>query len=329
MRFAAWVSVALALIAALLHLFVRPMGMGTMAIAMAVVWAAAMLQAIATPIRDATSAAWADRHLRGASAYATYLEAAVRPERTEATPALRRLVEWIEQAAPRSLAQLASISPDAGALKPVAAALVCTALTAVLLHVPVRQQAGGDAGSAGTAARATRTPAAALGPAADERVEADATSAAAAGAPEDGTERNGREASARVPATDDQVAAAEEQDIAQGSPRGPASSRAAAGGRDAGESPDTAADAGLSEAWQGAMASTLRSLAQPPQAAGRTDPTLEAEFATGAESGGAARGTGAFAPAAAVAPSAERKISLGPAEQAYVRAYFEGSGATP
>jgi hypothetical protein len=104
--------------------------------------------------------------------------------------------------------------------------------------------------------------------------------------------------------------------------------RAAPGGRDAGAGTDDTADAALSQAWQGEMATTLRTLEVPPQASSRTDQSLAADYESAA-TGGAVTGPGAeFTPAAA-APHARRKPSLGPAEQAYVRAYFAAPGATP
>jgi hypothetical protein len=104
--------------------------------------------------------------------------------------------------------------------------------------------------------------------------------------------------------------------------------RAASGGRDAGAGTDEATDAALSQAWQGELATTLRTLASPPPASSRADPSLAADYESAAADGTVMRPGAAFTPAAA-APQVRRKPSLGPVEQAYVRAYFAAPGATP
>ena len=104
--------------------------------------------------------------------------------------------------------------------------------------------------------------------------------------------------------------------------------RAAPGGRDAGAGTDDTADAALSQAWQGEMATTLRTLAVPPPASSRADQSLAADYESATAGGTVTRAGAAFTPAAA-APQSRRKPSLGPAEQAYVRAYFAAPGATP
>jgi len=104
--------------------------------------------------------------------------------------------------------------------------------------------------------------------------------------------------------------------------------RAASGGRDAGAGTDVATDAALSQAWQGELATTLRTLAVPPQASRRADQSLAADYESATADGTVARPDAAFTPAAA-APQSRRRPSLGPVEQAYVRAYFAAPGATP
>jgi hypothetical protein len=103
---------------------------------------------------------------------------------------------------------------------------------------------------------------------------------------------------------------------------------AASGGRDAGAGTDVATDAALSQAWQGELATTLRTLATPPPSSSRADPSLAADYESATADGTVTRPGTAFTPAAA-APQARRKPSLGPVEQAYVRAYFAAPGATP
>jgi hypothetical protein len=326
--FAAWVTVAVALVAMALHLVVRPVSPAAFALAISISSVAAILQAAFTRIRASECAAWADRFLGGSSAYATYLECSATLDRRQDNPALHRLVEWIEQAAPRSLEQLRSIPPQAGVLKPVAVALVAVTLAAVLLQVPVRPHA------AVTSASSVESGATAqLGPdtpelASTARVDEDAPAADGARPRKARNEETGREGQVLTPVLEDERTTPEEVKAA-GEAQGAADAkRAASGGRDAGDSPDTAADTGLSEAWQGAMASTLRSLSEPPVQATRTDSTRAADFSADTIANGSARAVDAITPAPAAAPEARRAVRLGPAEQAYVRAYFAGSGAT-
>jgi len=72
----------------------------------------------------------------------------------------------------------------------------------------------------------------------------------------------------------------------------------------------------------------LRTLAAPPSASSRTDQSLAAEYESATADSTVTRPDAAFTPASA-APQARRKPSLGPVEQAYVRAYFAAPGATP
>jgi hypothetical protein len=329
LRFAAWVTVAIALVAVLLHLFVRPVSLAEPTLVVAIVWVAAILQAITTPTPSAECAAWADRHLGGASAYATFLELPAADHARVDSSAITRLEEWIAEVAPGSLAKLQSIPLQAGLKKPVAVAFVGVALAAVLLQVPMQRSASTASTSAQDSGALPTLGAAARGEEPEAATEDDAASASStpASAPRQG--ENARDGVAPVRNADDQRAAAADRSAALEPATAATRSRAASGGQDAGDSPDTSADAGLSEAWQGAMASQLRSLPAPAQEAARTDATLAADFTTGRDSAAAATAIATFAPAAAVAPDARRTPRLGPAEQAYVRAYFAGSGATP
>jgi hypothetical protein len=326
LRFAAWTTVALALIAILLHLFVRPVGLSAAAFAIALCWLGALAQAAATRIDAKDCAAWADRHLGGSTAYATYLEFLDAPSPGE-TPALRRLNDWVEQVAPRSLEQLHAMPRRAGLSKPAAVAAVAVALTVVLLQLPAHPHVA-------------IPPQSRNGPAIDRpelpiRPAAEGDSRAAAAPAISRAERSDRNAAPGTAGSDgitalatDRPSSAEVSDRAVGAQKAVVAHEPASGGRNAGESPDSAPDTGLSDAWQGEMAASLQALADPAQGRTRTDSTLAAEFRD--RSGASPPASPAsIAVAAASPPEARFTAKLTPAEQAYVRAYFAGSGVEP
>lgn len=326
-RAAAWLTVVVAAVAVLLHVFVRPIDVVAVAGAVVITWSIALAQASFHPVRDAECAAWADRHLGAESAYETYLE---HRDAGIQTPALQRLVAWIDSGARRSVERLASLPGDLRLRKPFAVAAVALLLTAVLLQVPMQTPASAARGASAAAASAGATA---------EPERRDSASARNA------DRITGNDNSHSLPAerndttsADDRRAAAAGDPSADSTTRAahsgpntvPAGEQAAAGGQDAGQTADTLADTGLTEAWQGEMATKLREFGNTDQQLSDVDPTLAADYQSGATPQDAAIATVlAFEPAAAVAPEARSRMRLGPAEQAYVRSYFADSGAIP
>jgi hypothetical protein len=281
------------------------------------------------PIRARECAAWADRHLAGGCAYETFLESRGSADLAQALPARQRLAQWIDEASPRNLARLAATPHEARVLRPAAVALVAALLATALLLMPTQDHSIVASTSADTSTPGPRAQTMARDEPREQRAEFDSRDAvrdrSSATNSDDADRRDdGDRASSPVGTLQDQP-----ERTAAGDPeRAATSKRAAPGGRDAGAGTDDTADAALSQAWQGEMATTLRTLEVPPQASSRTDQSLAADYESAA-TGGAVTGPGAeFTPAAA-APHARRKPSLGPAEQAYVRAYFAAPGATP
>ncbi len=324
---AAWLSVVVAGVAVLLHVFVRPVDAATVAIAVAVVWFVSLAQAFMRPVRDAECASWADRHLDGESAYETYLE---HRDAGGPAPAVLRLVAWIDGGARRSVERLASMPGDVRLGKPLAVAAVALLLAVVLLQVPMQTKARMTRGASASAATAgvpsehagRDSGAARTGDVSD----VDDSMSSPAAKRGDTTNSEG----GRIPAPAD---ASGEDSVTREGPRSadaaPAAEQAAAGGRDAGQTADTVADTGFTEAWQGEMATKLRELATTDQQPADADPTLAADYQPAAAPQDATDTALVFKPAAAVAPEARSRMRLGPAEQAYVRSYFADSGATP
>ena len=271
---AAWLSVVVAGVAVLLHVFVRPVDVATVAIAVAVVWFVSLAQAFMRPVRDAECASWADRHLDGESAYETYLE---HRDAGGPAPAVRRLVAWIDGGARRSIERLASMPGDVRLGKPLAVAAVALLLAVVLLQVPMQTTARMARGASAYAATAGVS---------SERAGRD-SSAARTGDVSDVDDSTSSPAVKRSDAPSGEVGrtpagASGEDSVTREGPRGadaaPAAEQAAAGGRDAGQTADTVADTGLTEAWQGEMATKLRELAATDQQPADADPTLAADY---------------------------------------------------
>ena len=328
-RSAAWLTAVVALIAVLLHLFVRPVSIFSVALAVTIAWGVALLRALVTPIQARECAAWADRHLAGGCAYETFLESRANANLQQALPAWQRLAEWIDAAAPRSLARLAATPHEARVLRPVAVASVGVLLATVLLLMPAQDRSMVANTATDPSTPGPRAPAAARDDALEQRAEFDSYDPArdrSSATNSDDAERSEDGGRARSPggAPEDQ----REQTAADDMERAATATRAASGGRDAGAGTDDTADAALSQAWQGELATTLQTLATPPPASSRADQSLVADYESAAADGTVTRPGAAFTPAAA-APQARRKPSLGPAEQAYVRAYFAAPGATP
>ena len=328
-RSAAWLTVVVALIAVLLHLLVRPVSVFSVALAVTLTWGVALLRALVTPIRALECAAWADRHLAGGCAYETFLEARGNAGSRVAAPARQRLAQWIDEAAPRSIARLAATPHEARVLRPVAVALVAVLLAAALLLMPTQDHSIVANTSADTSTPGPRAQATARDEAREQRAEVESPDAArdrlSATNSDDRARRNGGgQAASTGEASED----AHESTAAGDLQPAATATRAASGGRDAGAGTDDATDAALSQAWQGELATTLRTLATPPPASSRADQSLAADYESATADGTATRPGAAFTPAAA-APQARRKPSLGPVEQAYVRAYFAAPGATP
>jgi hypothetical protein len=328
-RSAAWLTVVVALVAALLHLLVRPVSVSSVALAATITWGVALLRALATPIQARECAAWADRHLAGGCAYETFLEARGSALSHDAAPARQRLAQWIDEAAPRSMARLAATQHEARVLRPAAVALVAVLLATALLLMPTQDHSVVAGTSTDTSRPGPRAQVAARDDALGQRAEPDSPDSArdrssATGSDDAERSEDGR----RAPSPGGAPADQRETTAAGDMERAATATRAAPGGRDAGAGTDDTADAALSQAWQGDLATTLRTLATPPPASSHADQSLVADYESTAIGGIVTGPAAAFTPAAA-APQSRRKPNLGPAEQAYVRAYFAAPGATP
>ncbi|MCM2310283.1 MAG: hypothetical protein NDI84_02670 [Steroidobacteraceae bacterium] len=332
-RYAAWGTVLVALVGVLLHLVVRPVSPLGLLAALGLPWLLALLQVITTRARPVECAAWADRHLGGRSAYATCLETAA-VSRDKAAPAFAHLDAWIAQAAPTHLAQLAGRPFDANLRKPLSAALVCVALAMALLQLPTRAHPpSGESDAAANASKAGATGQ----PAAERREGSERVASTDAPGDRDANSapQEPRSDAARTPvvatdpaavATDDSPAATAETEVpAQ------AAARVNTTGREAGDNADTGDGTSLTAPWQGPLAARLRQVAGArDREEMRADPSRTADYAASAAVSSEAPAHAALTAAAANPPPAGTTSPLGPAEQAYLRAYFAtDTGAAP
>jgi hypothetical protein len=329
LRSAAWTSATILIAMALVHTFVTRFDVTTVLAAAALPWLVAAGWTASHRITPAECAAWADRHLGGASAYATLLETVGDQAPQPASPAIERLLQWVEAAVPRSQAILQALPLQMRLARPVMAMFVSAALTATLLQMPARHAAAIWNRPAGAppsqTERDARIAMAPSDPPAEEA--ADPTVAA------QGSRGQAREA---PPAAELAAANAGEDSgekwlaLTTAPATGASGSRAASGGREAGDSPDTLEDTGFSASWQGELArKMLSSTTTADNAPARADPSRTADYAAALRLPDAASAVSRNSLAPAVPPEARPRVRLGPAEQAYVRAYFSGSGATP
>lgn len=328
-RYAAWGAVLVALLAALLHVSVRPVPPGELALCLVLIGLFAAGHALVTRPSPADCADWADRHLGGRSGYATCLEVLARP-RPDPDPAAQHLEAWVAQSVPSSLAQLAARPFDAHLSKPLAAALVCIALAIALLQLPTGARAP-EATS--TAAVGTATESALI----DERpaVQQERLRGLSAGDTAEPTPP-AQAAAHDAPAT--ATAPADARDAATQDDRPPdgdatlgarTTGEAAASGREAGDVADAGGENLFTAPWQGELAAQLRDIAtQTPRRDLRADAGQQADFTDTTAIHAGRDGDGSLV-APATPPPASASPPLSPAERAYLRAYLSDRRTDP
>lgn len=329
-RQAAWGSVVVALLGVLVHAWVRPLEVSALLVAIALPWALAGLQSLATRPTPAECAQWADRYLDGHSGYAALLEISGAQTATP-TPAVAHLEAWLEDTADRSLATLDARPLGTDLAKPLLAALVCLALAVTLLQVPTKPLATRDAATPVASTSAAQRAESAARQAARRHDAASATRAVDARDASIGSERQQARPSPTAVVPPESMAAALEQptlETRERPPGTPSGARDPATGREAGDSVDSGHDPTLVAPWPEHLVARLREISTTREpSAGRADASRSAEFS--ATDAGARPGGVPLAVAAAEPPRATPALRLGPAEQGYLRTYWADTGATP
>ncbi|MCC6853805.1 MAG: hypothetical protein IT502_16005 [Rubrivivax sp.] len=344
-RAALWCLAALALLALLLHLVVRPLPLRVVPALAAVLALAALAWSAARRPSEDRCALWADRELGGASAFTTLLDARRGRLRGADAQALQCLQTWAAAQVPAALAALPARRVPMRLARPFAAAVVCTALALLVLALPGAGPAapGEAASAAGAPARPTTDAPAA--PAASElarqvasalRTEQGSDPARtgaggrdAARGDDDARERNaggpppGATAAAPAHPVDAPATQAERKQAAAPSTGGTGGST----GREAGDSADTRRDSGRAPVPQGTM-STRRVEAAAPPGAGRADDAQAAQYDAPLDAAAPAPGRRpARVVRAATPPPAAATTHLTADETHYVQAWMSATAS--
>jgi hypothetical protein len=331
-----WIILAMALLVILAHFLVRSLDVRWLLglISLPVAWAIG--SALARRPQPAECADWADRHLEGNSAFATFLETSAMPQARDSS-ALAHLLSHVDERASRALSALGAMPPEHRFVRPLVAGLVCASLAAALLQVPGRGTIAGDESLASVESRSTRGPADA---AVSAQAQMDASSSS--GRQQDALDvemadrldgKDPDEPLAPGPLSEEGEARKLEgaqttgaEAAAEGSTEAGPSSEPA-GGREAGTSRDRTDGMQATDAWQGALVARLRKLvSRDTDSQQQADPGTAAEFTNDAPSRPGAAGSTYPEPLPAVAPLASETAPLDPAAQAYVRRYFDSAG---
>jgi len=351
-RRAGWLSAATMLLAAALHLIALPLRVDAVLWLVAFEWATLLASAASRRPSDADCALWIDRHLGGASAYTTLLDAGANAQTPAHAQSLRWLERWAAASVPgvlRSLAERRSTVPVARALTAMA---VCSALalfvlsladttpTAVRRASAVPPLAAGDAstpsidapiaarlsGEIASALRSNDSPGEPQPRGGGDMPTAGATRAdAGTGSPPSASPATLLPADASAAQTGSRSLAVGDADASAGRGR----SASSTSGRDAGDSPDTRVDPGVSRAATGTIAA-LRSASTLRGAEGERQADMEqaATFDDTASAAGGARSAAVINAPAAAAPRAVAAARLSAVETSYVEAWMKATGGS-
>lgn len=346
LRAALWSAAALALLALLAHLVVRPLPPSVVLLAPAAALLAALVWSATQRPADARCAAWIDRELGGASAFTTLLDAG-RGRLPEAdADALHWLHRWAAARVPGAMDALAARREPTRLARPFAAALVSTALALLVLALPRAAPTTAEAAPA-TAPPAAGTAAAGSTPVAGElaaqvasalrdtppRADDEARAGDRGGGSGQGLARPGGVDDERTPAGAPPPGAAPtggsappETTTANADTAGVAAPSVAgvggSTGREAGDSADTRDAKGLSRVAAATMQARRVELARRT-APWRADERLAADYDDDPAAPAAASGARAGpAVAAATAPPAAEAARLTASENSYVQAWM-------
>ena len=347
-RLALWGTAGLMLLAVAVHLAVRPVRVGVVLSAIAVLWASMLVRAGLRRPSDSVSALWADRYLGGASAFSTLLEMSSDSHMVVQGQALPWLQHWSTARVPHSLRLLQERRDPARLSRPLLSMLVCAAFATLVLALPnlapsTRQEraASSAAGSAdgpspeaeppvttklvAELARALRSP---ESPRTSDRRDGGRAPAAGSGKSNEGNGSQVAPPGAAAPgerATGGKTPGSNPVDAARTT--GTTSTSSTGAGRDAGDSPDNRADTGTSRVLRSTMPMERRESSAPRRSAERrAEMDQPATFDEDLSMPRTAEVRADPAPAAATPPAAADTPRLTPSQAAYVQAWIRASG---
>ncbi|WP_088280806.1 hypothetical protein [Ideonella sp. A 288] len=351
-RRAAWASAGLMLLAAAVHVVARPVAAGAVLAALALPWGVALAWAGRRRPAESACALWADRHLGGASAFGTLIEAGRPGTAGRDAAAVRWLVQWAQARVPDAHQRLAQHHEPLRLARPLLSMLVCTALAALVQVLPDPAPAAAPAAAVTASApaglgdrplAAAEAPTAlateitrALRPAASRETPEPPGSGGGAPTAGGGTPDDRPPAATAPPGATPRGDAAAARDMAAAGapvdaapPTGATQVAGAGSGREAGDSRDERADVGVSRALRGAIP-----VQRSEAGARRSSADRQADMARGAAMddgpstpGGAAAPAGVAA-AASPPPTATEAAWLTATETSYVQAWMKSSART-
>jgi hypothetical protein len=346
-RRAGWVCAASMALAVIVHLVLWPVPVGVLAAAVLLPWLASLAWAASRRPSDADAALWIDRHLGGASAFTTLLDARSGPQTAATAQALRWLEQWTTAKVPEVRRSLGARRSSTHLARSLLTMIVCSALALFVLTLPDAAPPSRRQAVVATASGANdKVTLSSEGPAAaqlaseissafrptetDSEAEREAGRSAPAAGPTSPDERGSPKAPPASASPGDRSSGREAgsgQPVDASATAGAGRSAAAVSGREAGDSADTRADGSVSPAPRGTMpaqgsASRVRLASGDRQAdmgqAARFDDSLSVPGSTAARAAPAA--------AAATPPPAVKSALLSPTETSYVQAWMKATG---
>ena len=347
---AGWICAAATLFAVVVHLLARPVPVAALLVVLVLILVAMLAWAAAHPPSDPDCAWWIDRHLGGASAFTTWLDATTRRPTAENARAVAWMQRWAVAKVPEVLRSLAGPRPTLRVAPSMLSMIVCTLLALLVLMLPqeasspLRQNSAGVAQPPGDKA-ATAVDAPVVAQVASEIAGALRSSDSPrepdrgrpGGAPGPGTTANddgsgspdapstsggaGNDGTSRDPpsASRDPTASTGPSPSAAGS----------VAGREAGDSPDTRGDVGPARVPGGTILAHRigsRSRSMPTAIDRQADMAQQADFDDGIARPGRPMTNAMPTAAAATPPPAADTAALSPSETSYVQAWMKATG---
>ncbi len=345
---ALWGTAALMLLAVAVHLAVRPVRVGVVLSATAVLWAAMMARAGWRRPSDSASALWADRHLGGASAFSTLLEMSNGTQAVPHAPGVRWLEHWATARVPHSLRLLEERRDPARLTRPLLSLLVCAAFATLVLTLPDLAPSSRQQLAVSTPSGSAAQPVPATAPTVTEELTGELTHAlrsAESRRASAGSEIGGAPAGA-AGKSNDSTGSQEAQSGAAMPGEGATGAKSPAGapvdaapttgatlasgtgsGRAAGDRPDDRADAGSSQVPRSTMPLERReSSARHRSPEKQADMDRLATFDQDTPMQRTANARADQAPPAAPPPATTTTTQLTATQAAYVQAWIRASG---
>jgi hypothetical protein len=344
---ALWGTAGLMLLAVAVHLAVRPVRIGVVLSATAVLWASMMARAGLRRPSDSACALWADRHLGGASAFSTLLEMSNGTQGGPHAHGLRWLEYWATARVPQSLRLLEERRDPTRLSRPLLLMLVCAAFATLVLTLPDLAPSSRQQRAVSTAPSIAERPVPEAEPTMTEElagellhalrsVESNRTSDRRQVGPAPAAGRGESDDSAGSRVAPSGTATPGERAPIGNSPAGnpvdavpatgatPASG--AGSGRAAGDRPDDRADAGSSRVLRGTMPLEGREpIARRRSPEKQADMDQLATFEEDPSIQRTANVRADHAPAAATPPATAENTQLTPSQGAYVQAWMRAS----